>query len=232
MSGVKQFDQDEALDRAMVVFWERGYEATSIQDVVEATGVNRGSLYATFRDKTQLFLAVLARYAKRVGTPMLAELADPDPRQAVERMFAAILRRTGDPTWPRGCLITNTALECPRSGDAINRTIAAWVGQQESVLYQVLLRAQAEGSLDRTRDCRALARFFVGVAQGLNVVHKATADPAVLHDIVRVAMQVWEAPPVPPHPNRSKQGRKAVLRHPRHERTPSKRPHTAPVQSR
>lgn len=204
MAGVKQFDPDEVLDRAMAVFWERGYEATSIQDVVEATGINRGSLYATFSDKKQLFLAVLAHYADRVGNPLLAELADPDPRQAIERMFAAILRRTSDPTQPRGCLITNTALECPRSGDDISRTIAAWISQQESVLYQVLLRAQAEGSLDRGRDCRALARFFVGVAQGLNVVHKAMADPAVLQDMVRVAMQVWETPPLPPQNTHTK----------------------------
>jgi TetR/AcrR family transcriptional repressor of nem operon len=198
MAGVKQFDPNAVLDRAMAVFWERGYEATSIQDVVEATGLNRGSLYATFTDKKQLFLTVLAHYAERVGNPLLTELTDPDPRRAIEGMFAAILRRTSDPTQPRGCLVTNTALECPRSGDEISRTIAAWVGQQESALYQVLLRAQTEGSLDRSRDCRALARFFVGVAQGLNVVHKAMADPAVLHDIVRVAMRVWETPSVPP----------------------------------
>lgn len=208
MAGVKQFDQDEVLDRAMAVFWERGYEATSIQDVVEATGLNRGSLYATFSDKKQLFLAVLARYADRFGIPLLAELADPDPRRAVERMFEAILRRTSDPTRPRGCLITNTALECPRSGDDISRTIAAWVGQHESALYQVLLRAQSEGSLPRTQDCRALARFFVGVAQGLNVVHKAMADPAALQDMVRVAMQVWDTPLPPPQDDLSKQGRK------------------------
>jgi TetR/AcrR family transcriptional repressor of nem operon len=198
MAGVKQFDPHDVLDRAIAVFWERGYEATSIQDVLDATGINRGSLYATFGDKKHLFLAVLARYAERVGAPLLAELADPDPRRAIERMFAAILRHASDPTQPRGCLITNTALECPQSGEEISRTIAAWVGQQESVLYQVLLRAQAEGSLARTRDCRALARFFVGVAQGLNVVHKAMADPAALQDMVRMAMQVWEPPPPPP----------------------------------
>jgi TetR/AcrR family transcriptional repressor of nem operon len=210
MSGVKQFDPVDVLDRAMGVFWERGYEATSIQDLVEATGLNRGSLYATFSDKKQLFLAVLAHYAERVGSPMMAELADPDPRQAIERMFAAILRRTSDPTQPRGCLITNTALECPGSGDDINRTIATWVSQQESALYHVLLRAQATGDLPRTQDCRALARFFVGIAQGLNVMHKAMADPAALQDMVRVAMQVWEAPHARPPNARSRQGRKRV----------------------
>jgi TetR/AcrR family transcriptional regulator, transcriptional repressor for nem operon len=223
MAGVKQFDQDDVLDRAMRVFWERGYEATSIQDVVEATGINRGSLYATFNDKKQLFLAVLTHYANRVGAPMMAELTDPDPRQAIERLFAAILRRTGDPTKPRGCLITNTALECPRSGDDISRTIAAWVGQQESMFYQVLLNAQATGALPRAHDCRALARFFVGVAQGLNVVHKAMADPIVLQDIVRVAMQVWDAPHTLLSHGRSRQRHKRVRRL-QHERVSSKRP--------
>lgn len=197
MAGVKQFDREEVLDCAMRVFWERGYEATSIQDLVEATGLSRGSLYATFRDKKQLFLAVLTRYAERVGSPLMTELTDPDPRQAVEGMFAAILRRTSDPTQPRGCLITNTALECPGSGDEINRTIATWITQQESAVYQVLLRAQATGNLPRTQDCRALARFFAGVAQGLNVMHKAMADPAMLQDIVQTAIRVWDSPALP-----------------------------------
>ena len=208
MVGVKQFDPHDVLNRAMMIFWERGYEATSIQDLVRATGLNRGSLYATFIDKKHLFLAILKHYAERVGNPLLAELADPDPRRAIERMFAAILRRTSDPTQPRGCLITNTALECPQSGDDISRTIAAWVGQQEAAVYHVLLRAQAEGSLDRAHDCRALARFFVGVAQGLNVVHKAMADPAVLQDMIRTAMQVWDAPPAPPPKSRATQERR------------------------
>ncbi len=197
MAGVKQFDQNEVLDRAMAVFWERGYEATSIEDVLAATGINRGSLYATFGNKQRLFLAVLDHYADKVGTPLSAELADPDPRRAIERMFAAIIQRTSDPSWPRGCLNTNTSLECPGSGDAISRTIAERLGQQESAIYRVLQRAQAEGALDRAQDCRALARFFVGVAQGLNVVHKAGADPAMLKDMVTVAMRIWDAPSPP-----------------------------------
>ncbi len=210
MAGVKHFETEDVLDRAMGVFWQRGYEATSIQDLVAATGLNRGSLYATFRDKKQLFLAVLAYYAERVGSPLIATLADPDPRHAIERMFAAILQRTSDPTQPRGCLITNTALECPGSGDEINRTIATWISHQEAALYQVLLRAQATGALPRTQDCRALARFFVGVAQGLNVMHKAMADPAVLQDMVHMAMQVWDSSSVPPSKRRTRPQRQRV----------------------
>ena len=192
MAGIKQFDRHEVLDRAMAVFWERGYEATSVQDLLEAMGINRGSLYATFGDKRQLFLAVLDHYAEKVSTAMLDALGDPDPRRAVAQMFAVLLRRTGDPSWPRGCLNTNTALECPGGGDAISRTIAERLGQQESALYHVLHRAQVAGTLHRGQDCRALARFFVGVAQGVNVVHKAGADSATLQDIVAIALRALD----------------------------------------
>jgi TetR/AcrR family transcriptional repressor of nem operon len=192
MTGVKQFDRDEVLDLAMALFWERGYEATSIQDLVEATCVNRGSLYATFGNKKRLFLAVLDQYADKVGKPLMAELEDPDPRRAIERMFESIIRRTSDPSWPRGCLNTNTSLECPNSGDQISRKIAERLGQQESAIYRVLRRAQAKGVLDPAQDARALARFFMGVAQALNVVNKALADPAILRDMMKVAMSVWD----------------------------------------
>lgn len=191
MAGVKQFDRSEVLDRAMALFWTRGYEATSIHDLVEATGVNRGSIYATFGDKKGLFLAVLDHYLETVAKSMMAELSDPDPRRAIERMFDSLIRRTSDPKFPRGCFITNTSLECPGSGDEITRKIAEAIGQQESAIYRVLRRGQAEGSLASTLDARALARFFLGVAQGLNVVNKAVADPEVLKDMVMVAMSVW-----------------------------------------
>ena len=192
MAGVKQFDRNEVLDRAMALFWRRGYEATSIQDLVEATGINRGSIYATFGDKKGLFLAVLDHYGEKVGKPLMAELSDPDPRRAIERMLDSIIRRTSDPRFPRGCLNTNTSVECPASGDEIARKIAEGFGRQESAIYGVLRRAQAEGSLASTLDPRALARFFMGVAHGLNVVSKAVADPGVLKDIAKVAMSAWE----------------------------------------
>jgi TetR/AcrR family transcriptional regulator, transcriptional repressor for nem operon len=193
MAGVKQFDRDEVLDRAVVVFWTRGYEATSIDDLVEATGINRGSLYGTFGDKRRLFLAALDRYWDTIANAMTVELSDSDPRRAVERMFDALIRRTSDPKFPRGCLITNTSLECPTSGDEIARKIAERLGQQETAIYHVLRKAQAEGALNSAHDARALARFFLGVAWGINAVNRTVADPEVLRDMVRSAMSVWDA---------------------------------------
>ena len=193
MAGVKQFDRDEVLDRAMAAFWTRGYEATSIDDLVEATGINRGSLYGTFGDKRRLFLMALDRYWDTVVNAMMEELSDPDPRRAIERMFDALIRRTSDPRFPRGCLITNTSLECPTCGDEIARKIAERLGQQETAIYRVLRKAQAQGALNPAHDARALARFFLGVAWGINAVNKTVADPEVLRDMVRTAMSIWDA---------------------------------------
>ena len=112
MAGVKQFDRIDVLDRAMALFWRRGYEATSIQDLVDATGINRGSLYASFTSKKGLFLAVLDHYAEKLGKPLTDALDDPDgflrykvvvaieklhreqPHLAFTRRSSAFFRRT------------------------------------------------------------------------------------------------------------------------------------------
>jgi TetR/AcrR family transcriptional repressor of nem operon len=210
MAGVKQFDRDVVLDRAMEVFWRRGYEATSIQELVETTGINRGSIYGTFGDKQGLFLAALDHYWEKIAKPMMAELSHPDPHHALERMLESIVRRTSDPRFPRGCLATNTSLECPATGEEISRRIAAGFGQQESAIYRVLHRAQLAGRLDSRVDLRALARFFLAVAQGMNVVNKALPDPEILKDISRVAMTVWGAASPAPKSKRGARTRKSA----------------------
>lgn len=194
MARAKEFDRDQVLERAMRLFWSRGYEASSIQDLVEATGINRGSIYGTFGDKQGLFLAALERYLGTIARAMFAELSNPDPRRAIERMLESIVRRNCDRKYPRGCLITNTSLECPAAGARIETVIAEKFQQQEAAIRAVLMRAQAEGALAPNRDARALARFFFGVAHGLNVVNKAGLGPEVLRDIARVAMSVWDDP--------------------------------------
>lgn len=194
MAGTKQFDVREVLGRAMEVFWLRGYEATSIDDLVKATGINRGSIYATFGDKKGLFLQAIDHYTTTVAAPLIAELAEPDPRRALQGMFEAIIRRTSDLNFPRGCLYTNSSLECPTAGDEIARKVTERVAELESAIYQNLRRAQLNGVLAGDRDPKALARFFVGVVHGMNVLNKTAGDRDVLKDVVRVAMSVLGTP--------------------------------------
>lgn len=190
MAGTKQFEVREVLSRAMEVFWQRGYEATSIDDLVKATGINRGSIYGTFGDKKGLFLAAVDHYTEMFAAPLIAELSEPDPRRALQGMFDAIIRRTSDLRFPRGCLYTNSALECPTAGDEIARRVTERVAELESAIYQNLRRAQLAGVLDGAYDSKALSRFFVGVVHGMNVLNKTAGDREVLSDVVRVAMSV------------------------------------------
>jgi TetR/AcrR family transcriptional regulator, transcriptional repressor for nem operon len=144
MPAVKQFDRNQVLERAMSVFWKRGYEATSIQDLVDATRINRASLYATFGGTRELFLAALAHYEEVVVKPLFEALADPEPRRGIERMFEALLRRMSDSSYPRGCLYTNTSLECPTAGNLIARAIGEFFARQETAIHQLVSRAQAQ----------------------------------------------------------------------------------------
>lgn len=194
MAGTKQFDVREVLSRAMGVFWQRGYEATSIDDLVKATGINRGSIYGTFGDKKGLFLAAVDHYTTTVAAPLIAELSEPDPRRAIQGMFESIIHRTSNLSFPRGCLYTNSSLECPTAGDEIARRITERVAELESAIYQNLRNAQLAGLLDPDRDPKALARFFISVVHGMNVLNKTSGDRDVLKDVVRVAMSVLGEP--------------------------------------
>lgn len=192
MARPKEFDHREVLARATAVFWARGYDATSIEDLVEATGINRGSIYATFGDKEKFFHTVLEHYTETVADSMLAELSDPDPRRAIERMFELIIRRTSNPKLPRGCLITNTSLACRNRADQISRSIEKCFGKVEDAIHAVMRRAQTQGLVTSTREAKALARFFFCVVQGLNVLNKAAVDSEVLREMAKVAMRAWQ----------------------------------------
>jgi TetR/AcrR family transcriptional regulator, transcriptional repressor for nem operon len=192
MARPKEFDTAEVLDHAMLLFWKKGYEATSIEDLIEATGIKRGSIYGSFTDKEGLFLAVLERYSATLVRSLIAELNDPDPRRAIERLFESILRRKNTQKLPLGCLMTNTLLECRRSGgDRVTRTIKQSLSELELAIYAVLCRAKAEGLLTAACDAKALAHFYFGVVQALNVMSKADINPEVRRNTVKIALDAW-----------------------------------------
>ena len=192
MAGVKQFNQEQVLDKAMEVFWQKGYEGTSIQDLTTATGLGRGSLYGTFGDKEQLFIKVLDHYADRFQAAIIKQLDNPDPDEAIKGMFEVMIERMSNPQYPRGCLNTNTCVNIFGKSEIIERKIAERLGDLESAIYLVLRKAQAENQLPPERDIRALARFLVGVAQGMAVLNKTFADPSVIRDVAKVALSFWQ----------------------------------------
>ena len=190
----RSFNPDKALDRALQVFWRKGYGGTSIDDLEKTTRLRRGSLYNAFGDKQGLFVAALKGYETTVGQERIKQLSNPDPYRAIEGFLDILVAQMSEPSRPRGCLHTNTSLEFPNAPDEVLRIIAERTAGIEGAIYLVLRCAQAEGMLDPKADARALARFYLGVAKGITVLHKVSGDASSLRDIVKIAMSKW------PHP--------------------------------
>ncbi|CAA9536280.1 MAG: Transcriptional regulator, AcrR family [uncultured Solirubrobacteraceae bacterium] len=189
MPDVKHFDEDTALARAMDLFWRRGYEATSVQDLVDELGLSRSSLYATFGDKDRLYRSALQRYCHAEAGPRHDRLEAADSAlEAVRGLLEGIAAAPAAFPDRRGCLVVNAAMERVPSDSATAEAVAAQLASFEATLTRVLRRGQERGELDPGQDAVAVARFLVAVVQGMRVVGKAGADPAGLGDVVEVAL--------------------------------------------
>jgi TetR/AcrR family transcriptional regulator, transcriptional repressor for nem operon len=185
----KEFDPEEALRAALELFWERGYEATSLADLVEHMGVARASIYATFGDKHSLYLKALDRYGELTDPELLAGLSRPGQvLPAVRALVQRYAREAASETGRRGCFVVNTAVElAPHDRLAARRVQANW-DLLETALTSALIRAQAQGELSQDKDPRALARLLLVLLQGLRVMGKAGTEPGRLQDAATQAL--------------------------------------------
>lgn len=188
MPRAKCFNREDALENAMQAFWARGYEATSIQDLVECMGINRGSLYDTFGDKHSLFLAALDQYTARSLIKGSALRQPGNAREILtEFLFAFMFRNLDDPL-KRGCFITNTAIErSSHDADCATR-VRNYFSQIEKELRELIERGQRDQNISTPRDPATLAAFFIGVMQGIRVVAKVNPEEACLRPLVEVAL--------------------------------------------
>ncbi|WP_217554129.1 TetR/AcrR family transcriptional regulator [Streptomyces sp. GbtcB6] len=194
MARTKEFDPDAALLSAMELFWRRGYEATSMADLVEHLGIGRASLYATFGSKHDLYLKALDRYRQDRLPPLLRALTRPGPVlpavRALVRQYAG--ESAADDLRLRGCLVTNTAAELAPHDPAAARIVERDWDRVETVLHTALDRARAQGELPADRDPLALARTLLVLLQGLRLVGKASTDPARVRDAAEQALRLLD----------------------------------------
>lgn len=194
MARTKEFDPDAALQSALELFWRRGYEATSMADLVEQLGIGRASLYATFGNKRELYLKALDRYNGQRDPGLLRELSQPGPAlpavRTVVRRFAA--ESSTDELRLSGCFVTNTATELGTHDPAAARRVEASWNHIETLLHSALTRAQAQGELPADRDPRMLARMLLVLMQGMRVVGKASQDPNRARDAAEQALTLLD----------------------------------------
>lgn len=191
MPRTKEFDPDCALDSAMQLFWEKGYEATSVQDLVERMEINRFSLYSTFGSKHDLFLKALDRYRDRVVSEALRAMEDTDGGLAlIRRYFQATLKFVSSKQGWHGCLMTNSAVELPHDLEA-GAKVQAHLKRLEDAFYRQLRHAQRTGELNSKRRPRELARYLTGVAQGLGVLSRGSPGRRALKSYVDTALSIF-----------------------------------------
>lgn len=172
----------------MELFWERGFEATSIQDLVDRVGINRASMYDTFGDKRSFFCAAIEHYGRTVTEQELHTLEESEsPLEGVRQWLCEWAAAATDGQL-RGCLITNTAIELAPHDDAIGDAVRQALRHMEDSVCSALDRAQDSGQLAAHSDSRALARFLIGTAQGIVVLSRAGADRETIADMLKVAL--------------------------------------------
>jgi AcrR family transcriptional regulator len=193
MGRPRAFDRDKVLDQALHVFWERGYEGTSIADLTEAMGINPPSLYAAFGNKETLFREALDRYEARRDEIMAEAFAAPTAREAMTRLLEGTADRLSDKDKPRGCLMVQGALCGGEECDAVKRDLASRRAAGEAMIRERLKRAKREGELPKDADPAALARFVSTVMQGMAVQASGGATRKELRTIADMALRSWPA---------------------------------------
>lgn len=189
MARTKAFDHGSVVDKAVQVFWSKGYEATSIQDLVDAMGINRGSIYDTFGDKSGLFLATIERYVQdSPARQLIAGATTADPRRAIEDFMHMLVDESCAPGGERGCFLTNTLTELCGTDAAMADHVKSSLTQIENALYTLIRRGQETGDIAPWRDARAIARSLLATAQGIMALAKVNPGRETLSDIAEVAL--------------------------------------------
>jgi TetR/AcrR family transcriptional repressor of nem operon len=178
MARPRTFDEDAILDRAMLLFWRKGYEATAMSDLVEELGLGRGSIYAAFGDKHQLFVRALSRYLGRQDTLLTTAFDADGPALAQLRAVLDRLLSADAACGNAGCFSVNSIAELLPRDEEVARLAQRSLRVAEETFTRQLERAARDGELSATVTPEAGARLLLTLVQGIQIVRKVDPDPA------------------------------------------------------
>jgi TetR/AcrR family transcriptional regulator, transcriptional repressor for nem operon len=194
MARTKVFDETEVLDKAMNLFWQKGYNATSAQDLVDGLCISRSSLYDTFGDKHSLFVKALKQYRKERIDPVMRKARHvEDVEGYIKSFFKSVEAEALDINYSKGCFMVNSVVELAPIDSEIASIANSIMEDTEEALCIVIQRGQEKGVFTSKLSARSLARFIINSTNGFRVTVKLETSKKMLDDIVDVCLYTLKA---------------------------------------
>jgi TetR/AcrR family transcriptional repressor of nem operon len=191
MARTKDFDEEEVLNKAIQLFWQKGYNGTSMQDLVDHLGISRSSLYDTYTDKHTLFVKALESY-QCSGTAKIQEITGQvgSAKNAVKRLLEFTTNDLLNDEQQKGCFMVNAKVEAAPHDAEVQSVLCRNDQQMEEAFLQIIQKGKDSGEISNPMDSLALARFVLNAVKGMQVTAKSTTDRAVFNDIIQLTISV------------------------------------------
>ena len=187
----RAFDEEQVLDVAMRLFWDHGFDGTSMSDLTEAMGINRRSVYAAFGNKEALFRKALDLYEREKLAYVGEALAAPTSRQVAERLLHGALAMQTSECQPKGCLRVISSVTCGMEAESVRADLLARRASSHRAICQRMEQAKADGDLPPEADAEALCNYLVAILQGMSVQAGSGASKQQLETLVETSLSMW-----------------------------------------
>jgi len=193
MARTKDFDENEVLTKAIQIFWYKGYNGTSMQDLVDGLGISRSSLYDTYTDKHTLFVKALESY-QNSGAGKIQEIINNSgsAKDIVKRLLEFATNELLGDKQQKGCFMVNAEVEVAPHDAEVNSLVCKNDQQMEEAFYQVIKKGQDSGEIKNQQDARALSRFIFNTVKGMRVTAKSITDKSVFDDIIKLTISALD----------------------------------------
>ncbi|WP_412066269.1 TetR/AcrR family transcriptional regulator [Rhizobium sp. SYY.PMSO] len=192
MARPREFEESAVLDAAMECFWSRGYEATSMRDLVDRTGITGASLYNAFGDKRAIYQRALDRYVEGSVVARLARCEEFPSLDAIVAFFDDIVSRSVEDPARKGCMLVNAALDVAPHDDEFQRVVAEVLMRIEDFFRRCVRKGQEQGAITSSMSADELARHLLGVLLGVRVLARVRPDRTLLEGVVRPAIELLQ----------------------------------------
>jgi TetR/AcrR family transcriptional regulator, transcriptional repressor for nem operon len=193
MARTKDFDEDEVLGKAINIFWYKGYNGTSMQDLVDGLGISRSSLYDTYGDKHTLYIKALESYQNgSYGKVIDLANSTAPAKETIKNLLEYITNGLLEDKKHKGCFMLNAEVEVGLHDNEVSNLVCTNDQQLEDIFFTIIKKGQDKGEISDNKDARALARFTFNTVKGIRVSAKSTTDKSVFDDIITLAMAVFD----------------------------------------